>query len=694
MDPRIHEIIDNSQYCRATLNQVAELLPDDDGELDQWLEVAIRKHDTNGFVYLIFAALHRERRVSSRFLEDGLSMFPHIDSVCALAWHVEGDDVPERLLAGTKKIALFSPIHAAALLAAAEWCKERREGILPPELITEARVLARTKDLPNPARGLLIALALSVGDTRIPAILYPKVNQQHPGWGKAIESAEDVRNGLITRGRRPIIEMVPETPKTDLKGFTVRRSVEHIGRNEPCHCGSGTKYKRCCFENDQKRLKMSSDVAGKTFAEVMVEPEPHMNEKRLEKCSGHELARIDPAKLDPDLQILYFVQLCAFQMLDEAAASMENLGCPEELRDVWFFVLWTAARSGRKDIAERLIAVRSDDPLSDEELPPSVRLLLVRDDPAAFLHTLNEMALDAMKTTDSETLQKLAYGVLLSPVKGIGMLISRAMIPLVEKREAVFLLDEMLIAREKLNLSPDEPASDWLDKRFANEAIASGAKETEALREARRKLEAKADEVRRMQSSLEQLRAEISRREKPQPAKPAESAPAAPVDAEVLRDLRQKVTTLKSALKERHAERATLRRDLSQTLTELETLREKQPKAPAHSQPATDSEDHLLLPGEIEGNQPVRILELPRKFHHTLHHLPRQVARGAMVLLGRLAAGEPDAFTGVVRLKQRPDTLRARIGIDHRLLFRLETEAVHVIDLIPRQDLERRIKTL
>lgn len=27
-------------------------------------------------------------------------------------------------------------------------------------------------------------------------------------------------------------------------------------------------------------------------------------------------------------------------------------------------------------------------------------------------------------------------------------------------------------------------------------------------------------------------------------------------------------------------------------------------------------------------------------------------------------------------------------------LFRLETEAVHVIDLIPRQDLERRIKTL
>jgi len=27
---------------------------------------------------------------------------------------------------------------------------------------------------------------------------------------------------------------------------TVRRGEPRIGRNDPCHCGSGKKYKKCC----------------------------------------------------------------------------------------------------------------------------------------------------------------------------------------------------------------------------------------------------------------------------------------------------------------------------------------------------------------------------------------------------------------------------------------------------------------
>jgi preprotein translocase subunit SecA len=30
----------------------------------------------------------------------------------------------------------------------------------------------------------------------------------------------------------------------------VRRQVEKVGRNDPCPCGSGKKYKKCCGEND------------------------------------------------------------------------------------------------------------------------------------------------------------------------------------------------------------------------------------------------------------------------------------------------------------------------------------------------------------------------------------------------------------------------------------------------------------
>ena len=35
-----------------------------------------------------------------------------------------------------------------------------------------------------------------------------------------------------------------------------------LGRNEPCHCGSGTKYKRCCLEKDIKETGGPKKVGG------------------------------------------------------------------------------------------------------------------------------------------------------------------------------------------------------------------------------------------------------------------------------------------------------------------------------------------------------------------------------------------------------------------------------------------------
>lgn len=29
----------------------------------------------------------------------------------------------------------------------------------------------------------------------------------------------------------------------------------HIGRNDPCHCGSGRKYKHCCLGKDESRAR-------------------------------------------------------------------------------------------------------------------------------------------------------------------------------------------------------------------------------------------------------------------------------------------------------------------------------------------------------------------------------------------------------------------------------------------------------
>ncbi|HLA78685.1 MAG TPA: SEC-C metal-binding domain-containing protein [Vicinamibacteria bacterium] len=39
------------------------------------------------------------------------------------------------------------------------------------------------------------------------------------------------------------------------------RAVTPVGRNEPCPCGSGRKYKRCCLEKDAAHLSTERSAA-------------------------------------------------------------------------------------------------------------------------------------------------------------------------------------------------------------------------------------------------------------------------------------------------------------------------------------------------------------------------------------------------------------------------------------------------
>ena len=54
--------------------------------------------------------------------------------------------------------------------------------------------------------------------------------------------------GAPPAGARPPGTAAPRPARTggdDAKVRTVRRDEPKIGRNEPCHCGSGKKYKKC-----------------------------------------------------------------------------------------------------------------------------------------------------------------------------------------------------------------------------------------------------------------------------------------------------------------------------------------------------------------------------------------------------------------------------------------------------------------
>ena len=94
------------------------------------------------------------------------------------------------------------------------------------------------------------------------------------------------------------------------------------------------------------------------------------------------------------------------------------------------------------------------------------------------------------------------------------------------------------------------------------------------------------------------------------------------------------------------------------------------------------------------GVQPVRVPEFSQKFRESLDELPSRTVRHSMALIGRLAAGESGAFTGIKRLKTNRDIVRQRVGADYRLLFRLHSKTIELLALIPRRDLERKIRSL
>lgn len=46
-----------------------------------------------------------------------------------------------------------------------------------------------------------------------------------------------------------------------LAEFFAPKQVPELRRNEPCHCGSGRKYKRCCLDKDSARDRAERDAA-------------------------------------------------------------------------------------------------------------------------------------------------------------------------------------------------------------------------------------------------------------------------------------------------------------------------------------------------------------------------------------------------------------------------------------------------
>lgn len=72
-----------------------------------------------------------------------------------------------------------------------------------------------------------------------------------------------------------------------------------IGRNDPCHCGSGKKYKRCCLEEDQEGERLVREATAAALATEQAEEEEFYEwSDKLDEESNAVIDLIEAGKLD------------------------------------------------------------------------------------------------------------------------------------------------------------------------------------------------------------------------------------------------------------------------------------------------------------------------------------------------------------------------------------------------------------
>jgi len=677
-------------YHQMALRDLASHLPAQDEALDRTLGEAVTQRDERAFTHLLLAALCGDRNVDARHLREGAALFPDLDTLGVAVAHCTGD-VPEALLGAARSGRMGWEREAAALLLAAWWCQANRNGEMPPGLLGQARILARKTLFDEEVQFLLLALSDLLQDEGLSSLL----SQVDMPWSRAL--AVHVAEVLIERSQHQVLAHVPQQAEpTRLTGYTVRRAVPRIGRNAPCPCGSGKKYKKCCYDRDRDKLRHSSDVAGVTLDEMRADPELHLDQRRLLEMRSYELARLDPTRVSPELYGLLVERLALFGEHDAVVAFFDTVGYRPELDADLMAAVDLAADMGDENTVGRLLEIRGEQGRQGHDPSLGAQLLMWGREPDPVLRRLEEETRTLLAADNRSGWIDLAHGLLTSRFPALGILVARGVLPLTSFLDAGVLLERLLMARDRLDLSPQDPIEaavdavqfDFLDPREA---------ESESLADVQRSLAAKEAEVEHLKRQVTALHDTLERDSNESAAGPqppvvdtAEPNPAA--DAS-LATLKGQLASLKTDLKQRHLERNEIRRELLKAREELEVLR-REHIAKEGEDLQEQEEDTLLLPEEGYGAQPVRLPVFPSGFSESLARLPEGVTRVALRLIGSLAAGDGSAFRGAQRLRINREVWRQKVGLSYRLLFRLGDESLEVVALVHRQDFERFIKSL
>jgi hypothetical protein len=561
------------------------------------------------------------------------------------------------------------------------------EGEAPARLLAALRQLARRSLEPEGMCPVGLA-ALRLRDQGLLAVASECVRVAGSPLGADFERSVA---GLLESG---IEAALPERlPPRRSAGFTVRRPVAKVGRNDPCPCGSGRKYKKCCAGKEAERALDPSPVEGLTMAEYRQREHEFIAPHEVGRLPPARLAQLDFAQLDAMRLIAAFRGLIAGRRWADAERAMAELANRDDMRREGLVdghrqdLLREALSANELAVVQRQRALLPD----DYELPETVRLgieLLEERDPT--LRAIEQIARRGLEDDASLDLVELAY-TLLEHRPALGILVTRGVLTPERALDADMLLEVIEEVRDRLGLPPGDRAADIMamlvDEEEQQLAESDAARRDDALRT---EAESARAEARAVTMRLDELRAEMGQL-RSQLAQTRRHGPeadrTASVDPEELQRLRRKIEHLKGVIDEQHENRRELRRQLGATSR----------AAPVESAATStsDDEDH---PDELADNRIERRGVLVPVFDpasvEAIRDLPEAVAGHGLRTAAALAANDAAAWRGVKRLRGLDRLLSARVGIHHRLLFQLDPDAgeFQVRALVTREALHTTLK--
>ncbi len=510
----------------------------------------------------------------------------------------------------------------------------------------------------------------------------------------------------------PLKRLPKERPPVVIGGtFTVRRPIPKIGRNDPCHCGSGKKYKNCCYEKDQKLLRDASPYEGLTMTQVRAQPGLVDDADIIDNMKPHEIKELAPSSLNEHQLFAAYRKLDAYGFRERAFAVLLELKARPEKEEFacghMVDLLDTVIDMGETSLARRIM-----DEIPEKMLigPEGTRLRLAIMEKSDEYKELEEVARMGIVKRDEESeygdqLLALSYAFE-NKLPALSIAFARAF--MLGHPEQTFdnevLLDVIRTGRAKLDLDPwKDAAEDYFDWTLEKEEeTREDEKRSKELDELNEKLRLANELGRERMKELQKKERELAllttnlQKEKEAPAdqkiqKPAEPTGSGEVNREIIARLRNHVEELKSDIRQRQEDNRSLRRQLQEERVRLAAQAGESSARPGTSNPSGDDEGAPLTFGRAPGKILVPVYS--DAFLKACELMPSPVVAKALRSAADFAARNETIWRQTRRIERLSDIYRIRIDLPHRLLIQWkENVELKVLDLILRRDLENWIK--